>query len=175
MRVWRALRRVTPKVPGGDRRHIKEMTALDQTGHTEAKCGLVAEVARTHGEVRLKVTGTSMLPSIFPGDILTVRRQSPAKLRTGHIVLCYRNEGLVAHRLIGKIGNGLITRGDSLLHHDQPFHEDQVLGQVVSVLRDGRVVDPSPIWWRRAAACVLRHSELCIRILLRLRRPLWAS
>ena len=136
---------------------------------------LVAEVARTHGEVRLKVTGTSMLPSVFPGDILTVRRRNAAELRPGQIVLCYRNSELVAHRFVSKSSDGLLTRGDSLSYHDQPFHEDQVLGQVVSVLRDGRVVDPSPIWWRRAAACVLRHSELCIRILLRLRRPLWAS
>ena len=44
----------------------------------EAKHDLAAEVLRQFGEVRLKVTGASMLPSVWPGDVLTVRRRSPA-------------------------------------------------------------------------------------------------
>jgi hypothetical protein len=42
-------------------------------------------------------------------------------------------------------------------------------------LRDGRAVDPSLLWWHRAGRWFLRHSELCTRILLRLRRMAWAS
>ena len=38
-------------------------------------CELVAEVVRSFGEVRLKVTGGSMLPAIWPGDVITVRRR----------------------------------------------------------------------------------------------------
>ena len=131
---------------------------------------LIAEVVRQFGEVRLKATGTSMLPSIWPGDILTVRRRSAAELLPGQIVLGYRDHQFVAHRLVAKSGGSLITRGDSLPYHDRPFLEGEVLGQVVSILRDGRLVDPSP-WWRRAGSWILRHSELCARILLRLRRP----
>ena len=43
---------------------------------TALQCELVADVARAFGEVRLRVTGASMLPAIWPGDILvTVQRQ----------------------------------------------------------------------------------------------------
>ena len=116
-----------------------------------------------------------MLPSVWPGDILTVRRRSTAELHPGQIVLCYRNQGFVAHRLVAKSGNSLITRGDSLSYVDRPFQEDEVLGAVVSVLRHGRSVDPSPTWWYCAAAWILRHSEICTRVVLRLKRERWAS
>jgi len=135
------------------------------------KRNLVADVVRSFGRVRLKVTGTSMLPSVWPGDILIVSQCNAADLSPGQIVLCYRNQGFVAHRLVGKRGNCLITRGDSLPYEDRPFGDDEVLGQVVSILRHGRPVDPSPVWWHGTGSWILRHSELCTRMLLRLRRP----
>src|SRR2546428_12714309 len=53
---------------------------------------LLAEVARKFGEIRLKATGDSMLPSVWPGDLLTVRRQSFSEFQSGEIVL-YEREG----------------------------------------------------------------------------------
>jgi signal peptidase len=131
---------------------------------------LVADVARRFGEVRLRVTGTSMLPSVWPGDILTVRRRSVAELLPGQIVLCYRDQEFVAHRLVGKRGDWIVTRGDSLACEDRRFRGEEVLGEVVSVVRDGRELTPYQNWWLRAGAWILRHSEPSIRILLRLRR-----
>jgi signal peptidase len=131
---------------------------------------LLADVARQFGEVRLKVTGTSMLPSVWPGDILTVRRQCVAALLSGRIILCYRNHGFVAHRLVRKLGAGVITRGDTLPCNDLPFRDDEVLGEVVGILRNGRPVALSRTWWHTAGASILRHSDFCTRILLRLRR-----
>lgn len=148
------------------------MKATEETG---AKGDLAAEVVRQFGEVSLRVTGTSMLPSVWPGDILTVRRREAAEVRPGQILLCYRDRQFVAHRLVARRGDGLITRGDSLPYYDEPFREDEVLGQVVKVMRRGRAVDPSPNRWYCGASWILRHSELCTRMLLRLRQDLWAS
>ena len=134
-----------------------------------AKCSLVAEVVGLSGQVRLKVTGVSMLPAVWPGDILTVNRNSPEDLIPGQIVLCYRNDSLVAHRLISRTGNHLITRGDALPCCDAPFRDDEILGQVVSILRNGRRIDPSPAWWHAAGCWLLRRSQLFTRVLLALR------
>jgi hypothetical protein len=113
-----------------------------------------------------------MLPSVWPGDVLTVRRRSPAELLPGRIVLCYRDQGFVAHRLIGRQGDRILTRGDSHLWDDPPFGEDEVLGEVVSILRNGRTVALTPAWWHRIFSWTVRHSELCTRIVLRLRRSI---
>jgi signal peptidase I len=144
----------------------------------EAKHNLAAQVLRQFGEVRLKVNGASMLPSVWPGDVVTVRRRSPAELLTGRIVLCYRDQGFVAHRMVGRQGDRLITRGDSHLREDPPFSGEEVLGEVVSILRNGRPVDLTPAWWHRIFSWTLRHSDLCTRIALRLRRSInlsWAG
>jgi hypothetical protein len=133
-----------------------------------AKCELAAEIVRAYGAVQFRATGSSMLPAVWPGDILSVRRRPFAELSPGRILLCYRNQSFVAHRLISKHAGVFITQGDSLLFEDVPFHEDEVLGEVVSILRDGRPVPVSPAPLSKAVAAVLRHSEFCTRVLLRL-------
>ena len=135
---------------------------------------LLAEVARNFGEIRFKATGDSMLPSVWPGDLLTVRRQSFSEFRRGQIVLYERvageNAQLVAHRVVdcsGDRGQQLITRGDSLPRNDAPVHEDQILGRVVSISRNGRPISPDFTRSRRIAAWVLRRSDLAGRVFLR--------
>jgi signal peptidase I len=136
------------------------------------KRNLVADVVGSFGQVRLEVTGTSMLPAVWPGDIVTVSRCHAADLCPGQIVLCFRDEALVTHRLVGKIGNRFITRGDSVCHYDAPLREDEILGQVVSILRDGRRIDLSPAWWHGAGRFILRRSQLVVRVLLGVNRRL---
>lgn len=145
-------------------------TQPDEELLDEARHDLVAEVLRQFGEVRLKVNGASMLPSVWPGDVLTVRRRSPAELLTGCIVLCCRNRGFIAHRMVGRQDDRILTRGDSHLREDPPFAGEEVLGEVVSILRYGRQVALSPLWWHRGFSWIMRHSDLCTRTLLRLRR-----
>ena len=105
-----------------------------------------------------------MLLSVWPGDEITVRRRSSEELLIGNIVLCYRNKAFVAHRLIAKRDDGLITRGDSLAYDDPPFREAEVLGEVVAILRDGRPVALTLAWWHSIGRLIVGHSELCTRI-----------
>src|SRR3989441_6722993 len=147
---------------------------------------LLAEVARKFGEIRFKATGDSMLPSVWPGDLLTVRRQSFSEFQSGEIVL-YEREGaentltrpygpasprgdFVAHRIVRRNGRQLITRGDSLRRNDAPVDEEQVLGRVVCVTRNGRHIGLEFTRTRRMAAWVLRRSDLAGRVLLRFAR-----
>ena len=89
-----------------------------------------------------------------------------------------RDQGFLAHRMVGRQGDRILTRGDSHLWDDPPFGEDEVLGEVVSILRNGRPVALTPAWWHPVFSWTLRHSELCTRIVLRLRRSInlsWAG
>ena len=131
-----------------------------------AKHELLAEAARNFGEVRFKATGDSMLPSVWPGDVLTVRRQSFSESRVGQIVLCSRGGQLMAHRIVSVEADRLITRGDSLPYNDAPVHEDQILGRVVSIARNRRPISPDFTLRRRMAAWLLRRSDLAGRVLL---------
>lgn len=137
-----------------------------------AYCELVAEVARRSGEVRLKVTGASMLPSVWPGDVVTVRSCDLGGVQPGQIVL-YRREGkLTAHRIICVSRDHLITRGDSIPTVDPPVRAFEIVGQVVSILHNGRCIDSAQSFWQCVFSSILRRSDFCARITLLLGRRL---
>jgi hypothetical protein len=127
----------------------------------DAVCSeLVHCVARRRGEVRLKVTGSSMLPVVWPGDEITVIRSEYAELQPGHIVLYRRKGGLTAHRIECIAQDQLITRGDSLLHSDMPVRPDEIVGRVVSILRSGHSIRPERSLISYIFSLVLRRSDL---------------
>jgi signal peptidase len=131
-------------------------------------CELVDEVARASGEVRLKVNGASMLPALWPGDLITVQYCGLAELRRGQIVL-HRQEGkLTAHRIQRISPNHLITRGDSVPACDPPVGADGVVGRVASILRNGRAIQPEWSFRNRAVSSILRRSDFCTRIASRI-------
>jgi hypothetical protein len=82
------------------------------------KFDLAVEVLRSFGTAKLPVTGASMLPSFWPGDILEVHRQSAAAILPGEVVVFRRERRLVAHRVVEKLHHQgstlLVTRGDRL-------------------------------------------------------------
>jgi len=127
---------------------------------------LVFEQARTAGEVRLRVSGGSMLPALWPGDVVSVRPCSIAELRPGQILLFGQHQKLTVHRVVQVAGDYLIARGDSLPCADPPVTESELVGQVVSIERRGRRIDPEPSLSRRVIAAILQHSSPLRRITL---------
>jgi signal peptidase I len=103
---------------------------------------LFLELLRSSRHARLAVTGVSMLPAIWPGDILEVHRQSLAEILPGDVVLFMRKGGFAAHRVVEKAGEQdrtlLITRGDTLRVPDPPVTPQELLGRVTAILRGGR-------------------------------------
>ena len=150
---------------------LPETAAIDaEAQRSAACCDLVRSVARSHGEVRLMVTGSSMLPAVWPGDEITVTRCEYTELRAGQIVLYSRNAGLAAHRIERITRDYLVARGDSLLSADPPVLPGEIVGRVESILRHGSGIRPEPSSVGRIASPILRHSDLSRRIALSLAR-----
>jgi signal peptidase len=138
--------------------------------HLEAACcDLLAGVVRDAGSARLKVTGLSMLPAIWPGDVLTVRSLSPELLQPGQILLYRRHRKLTAHRIVRVAGGHIVTRGDCIPSLDTPVGWDKVVGIVVGISRNGRAVKLESSPWQRAVAWLLRRSQPCTSLLVHLR------
>jgi hypothetical protein len=100
---------------------------------------LAEEVLKSYGNLRIVARGSSMIPTIFPGDILFVERDPLARLRPGQIVLASRGGRFFAHRIARLTALGgaprVITRGDGLLDDDPAFFHEEILGHVTSVVR----------------------------------------
>jgi signal peptidase len=139
---------------------------------------LAAEVARTFGSLRLRVTGTSMMPAVQPGDVLSVGRVNLLEASPGEIVLFARGERLFAHRIVDRGGGSdhpyLVTRGDRVLDHDPPVFQSELLGRVISIERGRSRVRPRP-WLdspNRLLGRLLRSSDRATDLFVRL-TALW--
>jgi signal peptidase I len=129
------------------------------------KLDLAAEVLSCFGQARLPVTGSSMFPCMQPGDLLEIRRPT-APIQTGEVVVFQRHDRLVVHRVIGRTGDLLITRGDRLRYPDAPVPAAEILGCVAAIERRGRRVYPRLTFFCRIASAVLRYTEFGTRVAL---------
>jgi hypothetical protein len=113
----------------------------------DPKLGLAAEILRHRGSVRLKAWGTSMLPSVWPGDRLTIQSAAYDDVVPGDIVLVLCNNRFFVHRLVerrrGQDCLWWITKGDAMPHNDPPAAAFELLGRVASIRRANRIFVPS--------------------------------
>jgi signal peptidase len=110
-------------------------------------CDLIGEVVRKTGRVRLRVSGTSMVPAMRPGDLITVECAGPDEIKPGEIVVFARAERLVVHRVKAIVAspaapkNGdsreilFATRGDRARRNDPMVSSSELLGRVTHVER----------------------------------------
>jgi len=137
---------------------------------------LVEKALRLRGYVRIRVLGTSMAPSVLPGDLVAVRRVGLAEISPGEIILFSRYGRLFVHRVVSRAGAAeppqLITRGDRLDHDDPPVTSAELLGRVTSIQRGRRAFRPGVSANRRNGlfSRVLRASDFATRVYLYLLR-----
>ncbi|MBZ5510856.1 MAG: signal peptidase I [Acidobacteriia bacterium] len=102
------------------------------------------DVLKQFGRLRLRAWGESMLPSVWPGDVLTLKRCRPEQLKRGEIVLYRRGERLFIHRVTrireAEGERWVVTQGDATPHSDPPVAASQVLGCVTNIARGARGV-----------------------------------
>ncbi len=104
--------------------------------------------------VRFYAKGWSMYPAIRDGEMITVEPAIPSQVKRGDILLHSNNRRVIAHRVVriarrkGLLdsptsvpGIFFILRGDASSACDDPVDPGQVLGKVVSVERNGRLID----------------------------------
>jgi signal peptidase I len=142
--------------------------AVLSTSREALKRSLVAEVLRRFGEVRLRVTGASMLPSLWPEDVVLIHRIPFREIAPGDVVLFLAQDRFFIHRVLAKSEKQLMTRGDALAAPDPPVGSDELLGRVVSIRRGGAVRPPSaPGLVGRLLSFGARPSTTFCNILLR--------
>jgi signal peptidase I len=129
----------------------------------DIKCELARDVLRSSGKLRLQVAGWSMLPSIWPGDTVIIEGANASSVSEGDVVLFGREKRLFVHRVIRKVAEKsvLLTQGDAMNIPDSPVDENEFLGRVTFIVRNGRLLRPrTKLRIRdRAIATLVRHSE----------------
>jgi signal peptidase I len=149
---------------------------LPEPTQRDPKTILAAEVLQSGGSLRFRTLGTSMVPSLWPGDVVAIDSRPAADLAVGDIVLVCRDERFFLHRLIEvrDADNELcfITRGDALTVTDPPVRECQILGALRHIERNCRLVQTARgrSLLNRCMARILGQSAGLLNWAVRVRR-----
>ncbi len=114
-----------------------------------------------------------MLPTLWPGDVLTVQSVRPEEVEPGEIVLYMRRDRFFIHRIVSadlkRDKAFLVTRGDCMFEDDPPVDRSELLGRIVEVRRAGSKFIPGRklSFSRRLLAWWFCHSSLFRRVGLR--------
>jgi signal peptidase I len=146
---------------------------MDAPSQEVCKSSLAAEVLQSTGTLQLRASGVSMLPTLWPGDCITIQSYNFDQAQPGDVVLYARSGRLFIHRVMRKCRLGeermLITRGDCMGEDDPPVQEKDLLGKITAIHRrntrivPGRKVSPA----RLLTAWLLCHWSLLLRATLR--------
>jgi hypothetical protein len=96
------------------------------------RSALLADALQRSGRVRLRVHGESMLPALWPGDVVEIASCTLEDVQPDEIVLARRAGRLFLHRLIASATpEGFRLRGDSVPASDPLFPREALLGRLV--------------------------------------------
>jgi len=143
----------------------------------DSKSALVHDLLKatlaSEGVVRVRATGTSMLPSIWPGDHVIIERVS-RPVSAGSVVAYLRNGRLFIHRVfrVSRDSNELLTQGDRLPAPDAPINAGDLLGVVTGLSRGGApAAMPARLLWRaHLLRAISRVSDTPAFAIVKLRR-----
>jgi signal peptidase I len=155
-------------------RQLRDRHFMDSQARDQGRCILAAEALRAWGVLKLRATGVSMLPTLWPGDLLIVRSVRPEQVGPGEIVLYMRHGRFFIHRIVSmdlaRNDALMVTRGDCMSENDPPVGRTELLGRVTEVHRSSAVFVPARTLsrFRRQLAWLFCRWSLFRRVGLRL-------
>jgi len=120
---------------------LEVTTSTARSSWSAERSALLADALRRGGSVRvrLRLHGESMLPALWPRDVVEIASCSLEDLRPGEIVLARREGRLFLHRLVAPCTpNGFLLRGDSMPGPDPLFPPEALLGRLVRSASEAR-------------------------------------
>jgi len=160
---------------------LEDATSATCSNWSAVRSALVADVLRRSGSLRVRllvrgeIHGESMLPALWPGDVVKIESCSVEDVRPGEIVLALREDRLVLHRLVAPCTpNGFLLRGDCVPGPDPQYPPEALLGRLVRSADEGRAVSAAAlrqgfgVKWYRALGVLLCHCSVARRLALKL-------
>lgn len=158
---------------------LEDTTIAARLSWSAVRSALVGDVLRRSDHlrqsVRLRVHGESMLPTLWPGDVVEIASCSLEDVRPGEIVLALREGRLFLHRFVASsTPSGFVLRGDSMPGSDPLFPPEALLGRLVRSADEGRAVSAPAlrlgfgVKWSRAVGMLLCHCSVARRLALKL-------
>lgn len=99
--------------------------------------------------LRLRVCGASMEPILKDGDYIYLEAFRSDTCRLGDLLTFINSGELLTHRVIAKINNAYLMKGDNSVHSEGPIQQELILGRVSAFERPGGRYDLDENNWTR--------------------------
>lgn len=107
------------------------------------------EVLNKHGAVVFTNVGFSMMPLLRQRkDVIEVRKKEPGRCKKYDVVLYKRGEKYILHRILKVLPDGYIIAGDHCAFVEKDITDENILGVMTRVLRNGKNITPDNIWYK---------------------------
>jgi signal peptidase I len=144
-------------------------TSTARSSWSAERSAVAADALRRSGCLRLQVHGESMLPALWPGDVVEIASCSAEDVRPGEIALALRNGRFFLHRFVARSQpTSFLLRGDSMPGSDPLFPLEALLGRLVRNADEAFRATWFDAKWSRALGLLLCHCSLARRLALKL-------
>ena len=145
-------------IPNSDSVHIKSSIA-DKAGKSYADVArdLAWEFSESGQRLKLEVISRSMLPVLRPGDKIVVQNTGAESLEIGDLATVLRQGEFITHRLVGLGSKDCYTKGDNARYLDSPVKLESILGKVIAIEREDKIIDLQSAGWKFANRILGRY------------------
>jgi signal peptidase I len=112
-----------------------------------------------------------MMPALWPGDLVLVERADIGGVEPGDIITIVSRGRLVVHRVVANgsshAGPSLVTQGDTSPAADPPVAQEDFVGIVTAIVRNGKELFPARErgLTGRLVAATVKRSRFASRVL----------
>lgn len=93
--------------------------------------------------------GVSMMPLLRQRkDIIEIRKKESGRCKKYDVVLYKRGTHYILHRIIKVLPDGYWILGDHCIHVEKDIKDENILGVMTRVRRNGKEITPDNIWYK---------------------------
>lgn len=131
------------------------------------------ELLSTQGYIVYTNNGTSMMPLLRQHrDIIEIRPKGDNRCKKYDVVLYKRGENYILHRILRVLPDGYIIAGDNNTFLEYDIKDEQIIGVMVRVIRDGKEIRMTDKKYRLYVHIWCDFYPVRM-FLLRIKRRLW--
>lgn len=106
-------------------------------------------VLETKGFIVYTNVGYSMMPLLRQkNDVIEIRKKEPGRCKKYDVVLYKRKDKYILHRILKVLPDGYIIAGDHCTFVERDIKDDNILGVMTRVLRNGKYITPDNIYYK---------------------------
>ncbi len=115
----------------------------------EARVYSFEEFLEEKGHIVFTIVGCSMTPFLRQRrDLVVIQKKETERCKKYDVVFYKRGDKYILHRILRVSPNGYLIAGDHCTFIENDIKDDNILGVLTHVIRNGKTITPDNFWYR---------------------------